>query len=97
MPHSSAGLSTASQNGKPTTYAKALASLLTIIKITQAEILEKSPGCPSPGLVRTTSRALSRLSDYVLLRSTGAKEEGRPSRWKDGLARSFMHCGRPNQ
>ena len=26
-----------------------------------------------------------------------AKEEGRPSRWKDGLARSFMHCNRPCQ
>ena len=25
------------------------------------------------------------------------KEEGRPSRWKDGLARSFMHCSRPSQ
>ena len=25
------------------------------------------------------------------------KEEGRPSRWKDGLTRSFVHCSRPNQ
>ena len=24
-------------------------------------------------------------------------EEGRPSRWRDGLARSFVHCGRPSQ
>ena len=24
-----------------------------------------------------------------------AKEEGRPPRWKDGLARSLMHCSRP--
>ena len=29
--------------------------------------------------------------------STPPKEEGRPSRWKDGLARSFMHCSRPSQ
>ena len=27
----------------------------------------------------------------------GLKEEGRPPRWKDGLARSFMHCSRPSQ
>ena len=25
------------------------------------------------------------------------KEEGRPPRWKDGLARSFLHCSRPSQ
>ena len=25
-----------------------------------------------------------------------AKEEGRPSRWKDGLTRSFAHCNRPH-
>ena len=25
------------------------------------------------------------------------KEEGRPSRWKDGLPRSFVHCNRPVQ
>ena len=31
-------------------------------------------------------------------RPAGApKEEGRPSRWKDGLARSFVHCNRPVQ
>ena len=26
-----------------------------------------------------------------------SNEEGRPSRWKDGLTRSFMHCSRPSQ
>ena len=25
------------------------------------------------------------------------KEEVRPPRWKDGLARSFLHCSRPSQ
>ena len=29
--------------------------------------------------------------------SGAPKEEGRPSRWKDGLARSFVHCNRPVQ
>ena len=63
----------------------------------QQALRKKARGCSSSGLLRTTSRALARLGDYVLHRSTGAKEEGRPSRWKDGLARSFMHCNRPNQ
>ena len=29
--------------------------------------------------------------------ASAPKEEGRPSRWKDGLARSLMHCNRPVQ
>ena len=26
-----------------------------------------------------------------------SNEEGRPSRWRDGLTRLFMHCSRPSQ
>ena len=35
--------------------------------------------------------------EQALAGQLAAKEEGRPSRWRDGLARSFMHCSRPNQ
>ena len=48
----------------------------------------------------SSHHALCQQSDSVLPATTTpitAKGEGRPSRWKDGLTRSFVHCSRPSQ
>ncbi len=46
------------------------------------------------GFFYASSAGLGGCSRHL---SGAPKEEGRPSRWKDGLARSFVHCNRPVQ
>ena len=47
--------------------------------------------CSGPLRQRTSKQGDVRNCRYAF------KEEGRPSRWKYGLARSFMHFSRPSQ